>query len=296
MPLTQVLNDLGVEFRENGQSPHVSPGWLGLICPWCGRNTGNYGLGVNLSSYACNCWKCGSHSLAEALHEITGLGYAELRSRLGEAPETAFATRTRPRGILVEPEGICDLMPCHLDYLRERGFDDGKITNLVNIWKIRGIGLSTRVTGAVYLPVEFGGQVVTWTARKIRPSGHHDRYHNARDEESIVPIKDTLYGIDFVRHAAIIVEGPFDAVRVGPGAVCVFGLSYTERQLAKISCIPVRYICFDNSPEAQSRAKKMANDLMAFDGMTYVLQIDAKDPGDATDEEIKLIRKTCLDD
>jgi hypothetical protein len=40
--VANLLRDLGVDYKTPGQSPHVSHGWVGLVCPWCGRGTRNY--------------------------------------------------------------------------------------------------------------------------------------------------------------------------------------------------------------------------------------------------------------
>lgn len=291
--LITTLEELGVDFRQHGDSPHVSPDWIGVICPWCGKGTGKYGLGINLSSHACTCWRCGRHSLIEALHEITGQDFDYLRSKLPEASESTFTRRTRPRGILCEPDGICDLMPYHLEYLQGRGFSREDITNLIKIWEIRGIGLSRRISGAVYLPVHQGGEVVSWVARSIRIGHGNNRYTNARDDESVVPIKECLFGLDYARHAAIVVEGPFDAMRVGPGAVATFGSAFTDVQVAKLSKFPVRAVCLDR--DAGSQSHRLCRKLAALPGSTCGVTLSSKDPGSAPREEIDELRREFLE-
>lgn len=104
-----------------------------------------------------------------------------------------------------------------------------------------------------------------------------------------------LFGIDFIRHAIIVCEGPMDAMKIGPGAVSTMGISYTKHQLKQIVDFPVRVVCFDNEPDAQKRAKKLCSDLSSFPGKTTNIVLDVKDPGEASPKEIKLIRKSFLD-
>jgi hypothetical protein len=52
-----------------------------------------------------------------------------------------------------------------------------------------------------------------------------------------------------------------------------------------------RVIVFDNSVQAQLRADKLAEQLMVFPGETYTINLDSADPGEATEREIKQLRK-----
>jgi DNA primase len=121
------------------------------------------------------------------------------------------------------------------------------------------------------------------------------RYINANPREEAVPAKDLLFGQDLARHAIVVVEGPFDAFRIGPGAVATMGLSYSREQLFKMSQYPVRVICFDQEDKAQQRARGLANDLLPFPGKTSVVVPQSADPGDMSEEEVREIRRTFLE-
>jgi len=60
----------------------------------------------------------------------------------------------------------------------------------------------------------------------------------------------------------------------------------------RLSRYPVRGVCFDSEPAAQRRAHELVDLLSAFEGETFNIQIDSKDPGCATDSEVATIRKT----
>ena len=103
--------------------------------------------------------------------------------------------------------------------------------------------------------------------------------------------KDILFGAEACTHTAIAVEGFFDMANVGPGAVCLFGLAYTQKQVNLLSQYPRRIICFDNSPDAQRVASRLAGDLAVFPGTTEQVVLDADDPGEASRDEILELRK-----
>jgi len=92
-----------------------------------------------------------------------------------------------------------------------------------------------------------------------------------------------------------VVEGVFDAWRIGSGAVATFGSGYSMEQVEKIVKYPTRAICFDNEVEAQSRARKLVNDLSAFSGTTYNVILDKKDAAEESRKNIERLRKEILE-
>jgi hypothetical protein len=106
-----------------------------------------------------------------------------------------------------------------------------------------------------------------------------------------VPRNRLLYGWDYVRQGVIVVEGPTDVWRVGPGAVGTLGLSVSATQIALLSKVPTRVICFDTEPQAQRRASALADALSVMPGTTYKVELDSADPGKATRKEIRRLRK-----
>jgi hypothetical protein len=103
-----------------------------------------------------------------------------------------------------------------------------------------------------------------------------------------------LFGADKAKGKIIICEGPFDAVALGVGAVATLGVAYTLAQVALMSEYNERYVCFDSSPDAQARANKLAEQLAVFPGTTHVLTLDADDPGEISQAERDLVRKTVF--
>ncbi len=290
MTLIELLQEYEIPFRQSGDSPHVTQGWVGVECPFCGIGTGKYGMGINTRVGSCSCWKCGVHRLYDVLHEITRLPYHELRSLL-----SGFARRDdRPthRGKLRLPQGAGPLLPPHRDYLRSRGFADPD--QLASLWGLAGIGLAARLAWRIFIPASLSGKTLSWTTRSIADDCKL-RYISAKPEEEIVPLKSLLFGLDLCRHAILVTEGPMDAMRIGPGAVCTFGLSYTQAQVRTIATFPIRAVVFDNESGALRRARKLCDDLAAFPGQTHYVEIDSPDPGSASPKEVNRLRKAFLE-
>lgn len=106
--------------------------------------------------------------------------------------------------------------------------------------------------------------------------------------------KSILYGADLAKSAVIVTEGPFDALRLGPGAVATLGLNVTQEQIWRLSAFPIRVIAFDSERKAQERARQLAEQLSIFPGRTSIMMTEGPDPGSASPREVRLIRRAVF--
>lgn len=292
MNVRELLDDLRVTYREHGESPHVSSGWVGLVCPFCGGNSGKYGLGINLRYGSVSCWKCGRRSLAEVLAAVTGQPLREIRSQTARIVRERVPER--PAGTFRPPDGVGPLERPHRRYLERRGFDPDE---LVRLWEIGGIGIATRLSWRIYIPVHQHGQIVSWTTRAASENVPHEkRYLAAPAESEAVPRRSVLFGEDYVRFGTVVHEGYFDVFATGPGAVCLGGMGWSDEQVSRLGKIPVRAIAFDDEPAAQRRARQLARELEPYPGTTAIVRLSVKDAGtDPANPELRELRKRFLE-
>lgn len=288
MTIQEIFDDLGIDYLGEGRHHHSRPGWIQIKnCPFCGSQ--NYHLGFNLQLKFFACWRCGGHYGPKVL-EALGLSRKEAHSILpGMIAPGRVENRERSKISIQEPAGIGPFGPSHVRYLRSRGFDPEEVSR---IWGVEGIGLSAHLSWRLYIPIIHRAQRVSWTTRAIGDRVVQ-RYVSASAQQEVLNHKELIYGMDFCHHSIVVVEGPLDAWKVGPGAGALFGTAFTTAQVKKLVEIPRRFICFDSSPEAQVKAKNLASQLSCFPGVTQNLIIDAKDPGCATKKELRLIRKVA---
>lgn len=287
MKITEVLSELDIPFKRHGEHHHVSSNWVGVDCPYCSPDSHKFRMGIHTFFHSANCWVCGVKSLYEVLRDIKGTTNglsALLKGVIREKPGE------RPVGKLVIPTGVGELQTPHLRYLARRRFDS---EDLVRLWGIQGIGIAPRLSWRIWIPIVSRGKTISWTTRAI--GENQQRYVTAKPHEESIPSKNLLYGEDYTRNAILIVEGPTDAWRMGPGCVALCGLSYSKSQLNRILHYPMRVILFDSSPDAQKRANQLCEDLGCFDGKTYRVELDSEDPGEASEKEVKKIRKHFLE-
>jgi hypothetical protein len=291
MSLRNHLAHYGIETAPTDHH-HCRSGWIQMDCPFCGKDSNKFHLGYRESRGYFSCWKCGRLSLGQtllALFDITWKEASVIVEDVRAGISSSFEPRkeeTLNRSSVELPFGVGPLGKRHKHYLSGRGFDPEEVEK---VWKVKGIEHG-RISWSLFVPILFEGKVVSWTTRKIRDDVDQ-RWCSAKPEQERIDHKKILYGLQFVKHSAIIVEGPTDVWNVGKGAVGTFGTGFRMNQVRLMSLIPNRVLCFDNSKDAQNRAQELADLLLPFPGRTSIVQLDAEDPGSATEKEVAKLRQ-----
>lgn len=282
--MEELLTELEIPYHIQGRDTRA--GWLQCTCPQCG---GLKYLGINIVGNYPHCWRCGPLKIAPVLQQLSNKSWRvvlELLNRLDRLPLPEIDI---PKGKLVLPQGLGPLQPIHKHYLKERGLNPDELETK---WGIRGIGLGTDLSWRIWIPIILHGKLVSWTTRAV--GNTPTRYISAKRQEETIHHKYLLFGGDAIRHVAVVVEGPIDAMRIGFGAVCTFGIAYTHEQMERIAKIPVRIIAFDSEPKAQESARRLCKELSLFPGSTTNIVLNSKDPGCATETELELLRSYLL--
>lgn len=287
MNFPELLRAHGVPTLTEGNK-HCRPGWVQIDCPFCGRGSGKFHMGYNIHGNYLNCYSCRGHSLVSTLMELLECDFGRAKKLLEgvDGPDITEGPQ-EVVGRLKIPVGVDRMRKVHREYLRSRGFDPDYCER---VWDFRGIGMAPKLSWRVWIPIYHAGKIVSWTARSISREAKL-RYVSAAKSEESVSHKRILFGADFAGTSAVIVEGPLDAVRIGRGAVATCGTGWTRAQLRRMAEFPIRAVCFDNEPDAQERADELVSELSMLDGQTFKIRLDAKDAGDATDKELRKLRK-----
>lgn len=290
MKIEALLKELRISTKSAGHHEHARPGWVQIDCPKCSPRSGRYRMGINLVKGYANCWNCGGSRLVDVIRDLTGKNLPECYDLLRGIGWEKSKVVEKKLGTLKVPDGTGPLTKPHIQYLKGRGFDPEE---LVRLWGIQGVGISTQIPWNIFIPVYYQGEMVSWISRSIGDG--EQRYTKAKVEEESFPLKDLLYGYDYVRHSVVIFEGPFDAWAVGPGAVAILGLNCSRAQINLMSEIPVRTVCFDSESAAQRRANRLAHELEQYPGETRVVELETgKDAAEADEKEIQELRKYLI--
>ena len=286
------LQFLNVQFWESG-NPNVGHGWIGTRCLYC-HDDHNH-LGINLTYKNFSCWKCGvTGSLLTLMQDLENVGYGSALSRIDEfqslvpiEPE-ARTRKTSPGEDLLPPDCVGKLTGNQNAYLTGRRFDPDA---LVATWGLLGGPITGPWRYRIIIPVHLRGQVVTWIG--LDTSGTQKaKYKAAPVELSYVPVGELVYGSDHVTDVAVVVEGPADVWRMGPGTVAMLGMGVTINKLNPLLFLKAEhyYIMFDAEPLAQQRAKLLAANLALLGHDAEILELESGDPADLSNQEVISLR------
>lgn len=288
MRFTDILDEHGVKWWGPLQHHHVTDHFVGFDCPYCSPGTGRVRMGCHTEKGYVVCWACGPQNRVEVLSLLTGLSKAKAYELLGGVEYDKFLPTRRP-GKYEAPEGLRELMRQHRDYLRGRGLVP---KDVVRLWRAQCFDQTAPrgLSWGIFIPVFYRGEAVSWTTRAISDDVS-PRYMSAPSQSERWPAKSLLYGEDYCGSSVMVVEGPLDVWKIGPGATCTLGVSYSRAQLERIARYPRRVIVFDSTPDGRKKAREVCDQLAPFDGETLDVVLDAKDPGDASEKELRQLRR-----
>jgi hypothetical protein len=171
----------------------------------------------------------------------------------------------------------------HEKYLIKRKFDP---SILKEQWGLQGTTyMSGEWNWRIIFPIlDKMGDVVSYGGRAIG-EGVHPKYKLPLDEQMKVDPRQLLYGIHKVKNSVVIVEGPADVWRLGPGAVATLGINWKKEQALILKNFPRRFIMFDPEYEAQKEARDLAKWLGMYSGETEIISDISTDPGDMSQED-----------
>jgi hypothetical protein len=272
------------------EGPNTTSGWVNVQCPFCSDSSSHGGF--NLAGGYYHCWKCGGHRLDIAVRRLTGLSRVDAKDLIFRhssrgALAGAMNRKREPKARKVDlPGGPLD--KDHRAYLESRRFDPD---DLEKRYRLRGVGPVGRYKNRIVLPIYRNRKCVSFQARDI--TGRHPiRYLGPPIEESVVDYKRILYAADDVPGSRVlIVEGPTDVWRIGPGAVASFGTALTPYQIREAARWLEVFILFDSESEAQSKARAAAASLAALGRYVEIVEIGDSDPGDLPETEVAHLRK-----
>ena len=277
-------------------------GWINVNCPFC-KNPKDTHFNGNFSQTtpAYNCWRCGKHNWLEALSLVLNTNPIGARKLVSSYSNSLIKKEEKKISFVskLDMPGYSELTKGEEKYLLSRGFD---IKKLQEKFGIRGGGIAGDWSYRIIIPIFFNGKLVSWTGRSILSrefisENEIPRYKNLAIEKSVINPKDIFFNLDNSRKdSVILVEGPFDVLKMGNDCICSLGTSVTEAQKLLLSTRYKKvFISFDNEPSAQEKAHKLGMDLCSLGMDIEIVNIcedfNKNDPGELNEDEVKIIKK-----
>lgn len=306
-----------IPFVEEG--PNIRAGEYGLKCPLC-RDDPSHHLGINPTTGVWGCWRDHTHRgraphrLIRALlrcsqQEADRIAGTTSRKTMPNAMEDAVAAmndvapKTKNKDGVELPDGARTLDTPTVASQRFREYlvtaRDFKYADLQKLCVDYNLhyAISGPCINRIIIPVYDGGMLASWTARGIYPD-MLPRYKTIQASDQVPPITNYIFSPPDLEPAStlLITEGPFDALKLdfygrelGVRATCLFGLSATRAQIAKLALLSKSFdrvlLCTDAG--TLSQGMELHTNMATFcDGVVSVPS-NVKDPGDLTAQQVR---------
>lgn len=275
-------------------------GWMKLpVCPYCHRELK---MGVNLSRYRTNCFRCNEHpNPSQLVMDIEGFEtYHELINFLnsGKFDELEFHEEKvelaeakplyLPEGFRILNLGQSQVAKSIRGYVKSRGFVISELSK-------HGVGYATKGAyfGYLIIPFYYRGQLRYYNARNV--IGQGPRYNNPNKDITGVGKEFIIFNHDALEmyRSVFICEGALNALTIGDRAIATMGKAisqYQVNELLKSQC--QRYIILLD-PDARSYAVNLALKLVAYKKVKVVFLPEGFDVNDLGKKQtLKLVYQT----
>lgn len=262
-------------------------GWMRIpICPYCGREEK---LGVNLSMYRTNCFRCNAHpSPAQLIMDIEGFTeYHELINFLnnGQFDELQFKEEKielaeskpiyLPEGFRNISLGNSQLAKSIRGYAKKRGFN-------IEDFSRYGIGYGTKGStyGYLIIPFYYRGQLKYYNARNVIGKG--PRYNNPDKDITGLGKQFLIFNHDALEmyRSVFICEGALNALTMGDRAIATMGKAISKYQINELLKAPCERYVILLDPDAKKYAINLAFKLVNYKKVKVIFLPEGNDCND----------------
>lgn len=262
-------------------------GWLKVpICPYCGRELK---MGINLSSFRTNCFRCNAHpSPIQLAMDVEGFTeYSELIRLLNNGDFTELTFKEDkielqgrkevylPEGFRNISEGGSQLAKSMRSYIQKRGFSVERLSK-------QGVGYCNKgkFFGYLIIPFTYQGVLRYYNARNVMGIG--PRYNNPDKDTTGLGKEFLIFNHDALEmyESVYICEGAINALTLGERAIATMGKAISRYQLNELIKSPVKRFIILLDPDAKAYAIDLALKLVNFKKVKVVFLPEGNDVND----------------
>ncbi len=278
------------QFNIDHETKDLHRGWVSINCPFCSDKSKK--LGLNLYSGTFKCFRCGGHLTIEVIEKVLKVSRPEaaavFRSFISGTGRRFERKKASGKKVDVPPQFF--KLPGERSYLKKRGIWDPEI---IERYGLRGGGIHGKWAYRIVVPIFYENQIVSAVGRDW--SGQAEiPYLTLTQEEQIIDPKTIFLGLDHVPgNEVAVVEGPFDAIRGGPGFIASFGAAFTAEQLYLLSMYKTVHFVLDNDRTGIQANHRYAEhlDALGVDVDIITWKGTEKDTGEFLPQSIQDLRE-----
>lgn len=288
------VKDYRIDYRTRGKG--ISQGWIGINCP---HKHGpykdvDYFLGIEQTTGRCSCWSCGTLKPVDVVATLLQVTVPEAFTIL--KPYNKGKVYAESESIIGVSEVILPpkipFTSIELDYLKSRNLNQQHIDN----YKLQSGGFFGFFAYRIVIPIYQNNRLVSATSRTV--VNNKLRYLTLPPQKEVSPHKHTLYAKDFVPNKkVVVVEGPIDAIRGGPGFIATYGTEITPEQIMLLTKYDELCILGDDDFAGKKSARRLADQLSILSN-TIVYSVthdhEGKDTASLPEEAINELRQELL--
>lgn len=287
-----ILDFCGVDYKEQGKN--ISPGWVGVPCPFCSGK--GHHLGINTTGYGFFCWQCGEKGfitkfVAQVLGVSTSEAWSVMRRFLLDGEVQPNLKTDIPVQTLVLPLRATKWTAPALRFIKRRKFKSKPLEREFQVYPCIEPG---NFKNRLIIPIYYNRRLVTFTGRDFTGKSEA-KYYNCPKDKSILPVRSTLYGIDDAdKNTAILVEGPTDRWRLGKQSMALMGKTISDSQVHQLFLKNFREVFIVLDANEDESAQKIADRIRAFVKEVHIVSLEEGDPGDLSNDEASYLMKELI--
>ena len=289
MDIVEYLQIRGIDYVQEGKN--VGSTEVNINCPFC--SDPSYHLSINLVDPIFSCWRCRTQGhISKLIYHfektnaktiLEKLSYSS--ARITTRSSIPIEGRQFPSQVKFTFSTQKELLQLHSDWLQARNFNPEYIFNK---YRLMCVGPTSIFKYRLIIPIYMQRRLVAYTSRDVTNKAEL-RYLIAKNEECVIPVKQTLYNYDNAKDTAIVVEGPTDVWRLGDGAVATLGTVFTSQQIFLLGKFTRVFIMYD--AKAEEVGEKLAHQASSVVPFVELIEMSEGDPADMSEKEVRSLRR-----
>ena len=299
MNASSVIHDLNLiraPYKKSGEN--ISAKCIGINCPDCSDREFHMGIFVDRGN--ASCWRCGAKysykRIIVKLAEQSGISSAIVESILANTIAHVSSEPVERRPHILPPTSNSEAsfsaikLPYSFKYVSNESPDwvleyieERRLS--VETCEEYDIGYCShgKQKYRLVVPIFYKDLLVSYQGRDVT-NQHPAKYLTAEGQ-----VNRFVFGIDDLEgDTAIITEGVFDAIRVGPPAVCSFGIDLSASQIGLLLAHNIRKVVFMWDADAYLKARAAVKKIQPFMEAVKIVKLPYGADPDSLDKKESL--------